>query len=157
MSQSDYVLNVETIIPAPLEKVFPFFSKPENLELLTPNFLKFRIISMPSATEKGVQIRYRLRIHHFPVQWLSEISVWEPPRRFVDTQLKGSYKKWIHEHRFEALDGKTRMTDTVHYQLPFGILGRLAHGLFVRRDIEKIFQYRQQVIQQYFTEEKDDV
>ncbi|RMI09575.1 MAG: CDP-paratose 2-epimerase [Calditrichaeota bacterium] len=154
MQPKEFVFKETTVIPAPLQEVFAFFSKPENLQRLTPEFLRFRIVSIPPEIKPGARIEYRLRIHRFPVKWLTEITVWEPPHRFVDTQLKGPYRKWVHEHRFEALDGSTRMTDTVQYQLPLGILGHLAHRLYVRKDIETIFQYRREVIQKYFSSER---
>lgn len=152
MDNHDHTLISSVVIPAPLADVFDFFSHAKNLGRITPDFLKFRILQMSAEMEAGTQIAYRLTVHHFPVRWLTEITVWEPPHLFLDTQLKGPYKRWVHEHRFEALNGSTRMTDTVTYQLPFGVLGRLAHRLFVRRDVELIFQYRKIVIQKLFNQ-----
>lgn len=149
--ESGYRLSAETFIPAPLDEVFAFFSRAENLETITPKMLNFRFVTPPPADmEQGVKITYRLQVHGFPVRWVTEISVWEPPYRFVDTQLQGPYKHWIHEHRFEAKGEGTLMTDTVHYALPFGILGKIAHGLFVHRDVVQIFAYRQDQIQFIF-------
>lgn len=152
--ESGYRFSSETFIPAPLEEVFSFFSRAENLETITPKILNFRFVTPPpTQMEQGVKITYRLQVHGFPVRWVTEISVWEPPHRFVDTQLQGPYKHWIHEHRFEAKGEGTLMTDTVHYALPLGILGTIAHGLLVRRDVEDIFRYRQEQIQLIFGQE----
>lgn len=146
-----FQLTAVTIIPAPLEQVFDFFSRAENLQQITPPWLNFRFVTAPpSEVHAGTRIEYALRVRLLPLHWLTEISVWDPPRRFVDAQLKGPYRMWVHEHRFEPLGEHTRMTDTVHYQLPFGLLGRMAHLLFVRRDIEEIFRYREEQIKMIF-------
>ena len=145
-----YRLATETLLDAPLEDVFEFFSKAENLEQLTPRSLRFKILTeLPVAMKMGTLIDYKIRIRGVPVRWRTEISIWEPGRRFVDRQLKGPYKQWIHEHRFAAEGNKTRMWDTVDYVLPFGPLGVLAHGLFVKREIEGIFKFREQAINRW--------
>lgn len=151
MKNDYYQIKQTTEISAPLENVFEFFSHAENLQKITPPWLNFRFISLlPIEMEVGTLIEYALRVRLLPIHWITEISVWEPPHRFVDQQLKGPYREWIHEHRFEALAKGTRVTDTIHYRLPLGFLGRLAQRLFVRRDVEEIFNYRQQVIQNIF-------
>ena len=123
--------------------MFEFFSAAENLEAITPAFLNFRILTpTPIQIEAGKRIEYRLRVHGVPVRWITEIAEWDPPRRFIDIQLKGPYRFWHHTHEFEAYNGGTRMTDLVRYALPFGWLGQLAHALWVRRDIERIFDHR---------------
>jgi ligand-binding SRPBCC domain-containing protein len=127
-------------LPAPLACVFPFFADPFNLELLTPLFLRFRILTPePINMAVGVRIDYALRVHGIPLRWTSEITVWEPPHRFVDVQVKGPYRWWRHEHRFEELGTTTGVTDEVEYA-PMG--GRIINALFVRRDIERIFEFR---------------
>jgi len=92
----------------------------------------------------GSIIEYRLRIRGLPMRWTSEIAVWEPPYRFVDNQLRGPYQLWHHEHTFAAENGGTRIGDHVTYSLPFGMLGEIAHAVMVKRDVESIFQFRQQ-------------
>lgn len=152
--RNGYLLTAETTIPALLEKAFDFFSHAENLQRITPPWVNFRFITQPpEEMRKGTRILYSIRLHGLPLRWLTEITTWEPPFRFVDTQLKGPYKKWIHEHRFEALGDKTRMIDTVDYQLPLGGAGRLAHRLWVRRDIEKIFHFRQAIIEELYNQQ----
>jgi len=98
----------------------------------------------------GTKPRYRLSWRGAPVSWTTEIRRWEPPFRFADVQLSGPYRLWHHTHRFEAHNGGTRMTDIVRYRLPFGVIGRAMHALKVRRDIERIFDYRFRRINERF-------
>ena len=140
----NYSLVREQWLPKQTEVAFAFFSRPENLEEITPPWLAFHIVRAEPELHAGSIIEYKLRIRGIPTRWTSEITVWEPPLRFVDTQLSGPYAKWRHEHTFSAERGGTRIRDHVDYVLPFGILGRLVHALLVRRDVETIFQYRRQ-------------
>ncbi len=138
-------------IPRPIDEVFAFFSDARNLEAITPSWLGFRILTPgPIRIAEGTRIRYRLRLHGIPVGWETEIREWKPPHRFVDVQLHGPYQLWHHTHRFEPRDGGTLMTDIVRYRLPLGIIGRLVHRLKVRRDVERIFDYRAQHIPELF-------
>jgi ligand-binding SRPBCC domain-containing protein len=101
------------------------------------------VLSAPQPLSEGALIQYRLKLHGIPIRWLTRIETWAPPRRFVDVQVRGPYALWHHTHDFTALDdGTTLMTDTVRYALPFGPFGSLAHRAFVRRDVERIFDYR---------------
>ncbi len=146
-----FVLRAEQRIPRPLDEVFEFFSRAENLEQITPPWLNFRIRNVqPSPVAAGTLIRYSLRWHVFPIRWTTRIETWQPPHRFVDLQLRGPYALWRHEHRFEAIPGGTLMSDTVQYRLPLGALGRLAHGLGVRRDVESVFAYRRLAAERIF-------
>ena len=146
-----FVFCAEQFVPRPLDEVFEFFSKAENLEQLTPKWLNFRILSVdPSPVQKGTLIKYSLRWRIFPIRWTTEIIEWDPPYRFVDLQLKGPYKLWHHEHRFVAEGNGTRITDEVQYLLPFGPLGSIAHALKVKKDVETIFAYRTKVVGQLF-------
>ena len=134
----------EQWLPKPIEDVFSFFSRPENLQEITPPWLGFHIIHADKELHTGSLIEYRLRVHGLPMTWKSEISEWSPPNRFVDTQLKGPYSLWRHEHSFTPQDSGTLIRDHVEYALPFGILGELVHRLMVRRDVNSIFDFRQQ-------------
>jgi ligand-binding SRPBCC domain-containing protein len=96
----------------------------------------------------GALIDYRLHLHRLPVRWTSRIEEWEPGRGFVDRQLRGPYRLWHHRHTFTAQDGGTVVGDVVDYALPLGRLGELAHPLFVRRDLDRIFAYRQRAVEQ---------
>lgn len=140
----EYVLRREQVLDAALEETFAFFSRAENLEAITPPWLSFRITTpSPIAMHAGTLIQYRLRLRGLPVNWLTRIEEWEPPHHFVDRQLRGPYGLWHHTHSFAELDdGRTRMVDVVRYGHRLGPLGTLAHRLFVRRDLERIFDYR---------------
>ena len=148
---ASFVFRSEQFVPRPQDEVFEFFSKAENLQELTPAWLHFRILSVdPSPVRKGTLIKYSLRWRIFPIYWTTEIVEWEPPRRFVDVQLKGPYKLWHHEHGFVAEGNGTRIMDEVQYQLPFGFLGTIAHALKVKKDVETIFTYRTGAVNRIF-------
>ena len=135
----------ETLVPRPIGEVFGFFSRAENLERITPPWLRFRIVTpQPIELRQGATIAYRMRVHGVPVRWVSEIELWDPPFEFRDVQLRGPYKVWRHTHRFSEVEGGTRMTDAVNYDVGFGPLGRLIQWLQVARDIRNIFDYREQ-------------
>lgn len=132
-----------TTVQSPLDEVFCFFSNAENLAVLTPSFLGFRILTpLPIQMEKGALIDYELRVLGIPTRWTTLISTYEAPHRFVDQQLKGPYSFWHHTHEFEAIEGGTRMTDTVRYVMPFGWLGAMVHPL-VGWMLSSIFLYRE--------------
>lgn len=132
----------------PLEQAFEFYAQARNLEAITPPWLGFRVTT-PGEIEmrEGALIEYRLALHRIPVRWRTRIESWEPPVRFVDAQLRGPYALWVHTHTLEA-DGPDAVVihDHVRYALPFGPLGALAHAAFVRRDLERIFDYRAQAV-----------
>jgi ligand-binding SRPBCC domain-containing protein len=130
-------------IPRPLEETFAFFSEADNLDRITPAFLHFRTVTpQPIDLRSGTLIDYRLKLFGVPFRWRTRIEDFTPPVRFVDVQLQGPYKVWRHRHEFAAEGNGTRMTDQVEYQLPLGPLGSVAHALFVRRTLHKIFDYR---------------
>jgi ligand-binding SRPBCC domain-containing protein len=136
----DYRLIREAIVPRPREEVFAFFADPRNLEIITPPWLNFRITTPdPISMYIGARIKYRLSIRGIPLTWVSEITVWDPPHRFVDVQVKGPYRKWIHEHLFQAVEAGTEVVDQVEYQVPGGTL---VNRFLVRPDVEKIFDFR---------------
>ena len=140
--------KTELWLPPPPEKIFPFFADALNLEILTPPWLNFKVLTpAPIAMRAGALIDYRLRIHGLPVRWRTRIREWQPPHRFVDEQLRGPYRQWIHEHTLEARDGGTLCRDLVKYAVP---LDFLLHHLFVRRDVETIFNFRTQALKKHF-------
>jgi len=134
-----FTLSSEQRFARKPEELFPFFADAGNLEQLTPPWLHFRIVSPAVAIRAGARIDYRLKVHGFPLKWRSEITVWEPPFRFIDVQTRGPYRSWIHEHTFEYRDGGTLMRDRVQYAVTGGALVR---NLLVAPDLEKIFNFR---------------
>lgn len=143
-----HVLERELRLPRPVEDVFPFFADARNLEILTPPWLNLRVITPGVITmAPGILIDYKLRVRGFPVRWQSEITAWEPPHRFVDEQRRGPYRLWVHEHRFEAVDGGTLARDKVEYAV---LGGGLVNRLLVVRDLEKIFDYRAETLKGRF-------
>lgn len=139
----------EQWISQPKDKVFHFFSEAHNLEKITPPFLNFEILkSSNNPIGKGTLIDYRLKIRGIPIRWRTKIQTWKPSEIFVDNQLRGPYRQWSHTHSFSDLKGGTLMQDRVIYQLPFGTLGLIVAGFFVRNDVASIFKYRTKVIHQ---------
>ena len=135
-------------LPQPLEEVFAFFSDAVNLDAITPPWLHFRTVTpRPMEMHLSATIDYKLRIHGFPIRWRSKITAWEPPMRFVDEQVRGPYRLWIHEHTFAERDGGTLVCDRVHYAVPFDWL---VHPLLVRGDMERIFRYRSDMLRRHF-------
>jgi ligand-binding SRPBCC domain-containing protein len=139
-----HTLRREQRLPGPPADVFAFFGDAGNLEAITPPWLRFEVVTpRPIPMRVGTLIEYRLALHGLPLRWLTRIEAWEPGERFVDVQLAGPYGLWHHAHEF-APDGNggTLMRDVVRYALPAWPLGELAHRLFVRRDLERIFAFR---------------
>lgn len=135
-----YHFHDEIWLPRPRDQIFPFFADAGNLCEITPPWVRFEILTpQPITMQPGTLIDYRIRVHGFPVRWRTEISEWNPPFQFIDTQLRGPYSTWRHTHRFEEKGGGTLCIDDVDYR-PRG--GALMNWLFVRRDVESIFRFR---------------
>ena len=146
-----HILTKETIINRPLNEVFDFFSKAENLNKLTPPELSFKIITpLPIEIKQGAVIDYKIKLNGIPFYWKTEITIFEPQKRFIDKQLKGPYKVWIHEHTFEERDGKTYMKDIVQFLSPGWILEPLINKLFVEKKVKAIFDYRETILKGLF-------
>lgn len=137
----------ETRLPQPIDRVFPFFANADNLERITPPELRFRILTPGVAMREGARIRYSLSLFGFRFRWTTEITRWDPPHEFVDVQLSGPYRQWVHTHAFRPDGTGTLMTDTVDYALPVQPLGELALPI-VRSQIRRIFAHRREVIAQ---------
>lgn len=147
-ANGEYILRAEQWIGRSPEALFPFYGDARNLEKLTPRWLRFEVLTpAPIEMKPGALIDYRLRIRGIPIRWRTHISAWEPPYRFVDEQVRGPYRQWIHEHTFESHDGGTRVADVVRY-IPRG--GVLINTLFVGPDVKRIFRHRQQRLAELF-------
>ncbi|HUV30138.1 MAG TPA: SRPBCC family protein [Acidobacteriota bacterium] len=135
-----------------LNDAWRFFSNPANLALLTPPSLNLRPISdVPALMYEGMLVTYRITpFAGIPVTWVTEITHVNEPFMFIDEQRFGPYRFWHHEHRFEEIANGIVLGDTVRYGLPLGILGRIAHALVVRRQIDAIFAFRERVLGQRF-------
>lgn len=144
-----YELRTEVRVPGRLEDVFPFFADAANLELLTPPWLKFEIVSpRPIEMRVGALIDYRIWLRIIPLRWRTRITTWKPPYRFVDEQLRGPYRLWIHEHTFSQDGSDVVVRDHVRYAVPGGPgLERIAHALLVKPDLARIFDYRVEAMQ----------
>jgi ligand-binding SRPBCC domain-containing protein len=150
-----YRLETQVWLNRPREDVFKFFADPQNLERLTPSWLHFKILTPPGTEiRRGALLDYRLRIRGIPLRWQSEIAVWEPPLRFVDRQTRGPYSLWVHEHTFAEKQQGTLVGDRVEYAVRGG---RLVQKFLVGPDLERIFRFRQRVLQQIFEAPRQSV
>ena len=144
-------LHYETLVQAPLEATFAFFADASNLQRLTPPWLQFEMRTpTPVEMREGLEIEYRIRLYGVPMRWRSRIDVWEPRHRFVDRQITGPYLWWRHEHRFAPAGDATRVVDDVEYVPRAAWIA----GRFVRRDLERIFTYRQNTLREIFRDGK---
>jgi ligand-binding SRPBCC domain-containing protein len=139
-----HVLERSQRVELPARQAFDFYVDAHNLEPMTPPWLHFEVTTPGEPIlRRGTLLDYKLRLHGVPVRWQTLIETWEPPLRFVDVQAKGPYSLWEHTHLFEKDgDAATIVRDRVRYEIPLGPLGALAHRLFVRRDLKRIFDYR---------------
>ncbi|MES1255779.1 MAG: TIGR01777 family oxidoreductase [Acidobacteriota bacterium] len=145
-----YLLRTTTIVNAPLDQVFPFFSRAENLGLITPAGMGFAIRGAAPTIAEDTTIDYTVRIGFSALAWRSRIVRWQPGRAFVDQQERGPYASWWHEHVFRAEGNRTVMDDRVYYAPPLGLLGRLANRVFIAPTLRRVFQYRGDVIRLRF-------
>lgn len=135
----------------PPERVFPFFADASNLEEITPDFLRFRVVTpRPIAMRVGTRIDYRLRIHRVPVAWRTNIAEWDPPHAFADEQVRGPYRLWHHRHTFEPSHGGTLARDEVRLLPRGGYLAPLVMNLFVANDVKAIFAHRARCLVELF-------
>jgi ligand-binding SRPBCC domain-containing protein len=147
-----YQLKREQLVKTDLQTCWDFFSSPKNLSVITPEKMKFTVLTeQPKTMYEGLMIAYKVSpVLGIPMGWITEIKTVQDGVFFVDEQRKGPYKIWHHEHHFEAVEGGVLMTDIVSYTLPFGFLGKLAHWLFVRKELEAIFEYRFKKVDELF-------
>jgi ligand-binding SRPBCC domain-containing protein len=135
---SQQTLERTQVVGVPLDDAWRFYADPQNLEAITPPWLRFRIVSAPATLERGSHLRYRLSLFGVPIRWLTVIDRWQPPRTFVDVQLRGPYLLWEHTHRLSTVAGGTEIYDHVRYRVP----GGAPVALVVRPLLDAIFDYR---------------
>ena len=151
MATKTHRLYRKTRVPASVEDVFHFFGQVENLGRITPAWYHFRSLTpTPLALSLGLQIDFALKLNGFPVSWKTEITGWDPPHSFEDTQIRGPYKQWVHFHKFTAEGNETIMEDAVVYRCPGWILEPLVDFWYVRRKLEAIFDYRENKVLSIF-------
>ena len=143
-----FQIHQEQLLAYPQEQVFRFFASAENLNILTPPWLGFNILTpLPIEMAVGAIIEYRIRLRGIPLIWRSEITEWQPPLAFCDEQRRGPYRYWIHRHAFEERPDGTMVTDHVDY----GVLGgALVNRLFVAGELRRIFDYRKAMLAELF-------
>ena len=141
----------EQFFTRPRKEIFAFFADAANLERITPESLRFEMLTpMPIEMKPGALLDYRLKLFGIPVRWTSRIETFEPETSFSDVQIKGPYRSWHHRHEFFEHEDGTLMRDTVDYALPLGPLGALVRRLFVSRNLDRIFLHRRAVLRAEF-------
>lgn len=143
-----YQLKKVQVIPASIEKVWEFFSSPENLKKITPPHLGFQVLSTQHGDKMytGQLIEYTVKpLLGIPLYWMTEITQVEPMKYFVDEQRHGPYSFWQHQHHFKKVNDGVEMTDIVHYKIPFWFIGDIANSLFVKSQLKKIFDFREEL------------
>ena len=145
-------LEQDQWLPIPIEEAWKFFSSPRNLDAITPPDLGFKIEALPSEEMyEGEIITYRVKIlPGFWIPWVTEIKSVQRGESFIDEQRSGPYRFWHHRHRFESKDGGTQMRDLVHYSVGLSFLGEIAHALYVRKKLERIFAFRRKILEERF-------
>ena len=144
-------LKFEQRIDKPIKEVFDFFSDPENLALITPNKLSFKIITpTPIKMKEGQLIDYTIKLYGFEVRWRTLITEYEYPKKFIDQQIKGPYSMWHHVHTFYDHGNYVHMVDEINYSISFGLIGKLINKLLIKKDLIEIFDYRKNIIDKHF-------
>jgi ligand-binding SRPBCC domain-containing protein len=145
-----YTLHKEIEVDASINQVWEFISHPQNLDRITPDDMEFKIVTdVPDQMFNGLLVEYRVKIPLIGWQvWVSELKHIEPGSYFVDEQKIGPYRFWYHEHRIETTGDKVNVIDHVSYEVPFGIFGKIAHSLFIRPTLERIFEHREKMFKE---------
>jgi len=152
-----YNYTNKQFLPIPVQEAWDFFSSPRNLIKITPDRMNFEIlsISLDKKIYSGQIIQYKVSVlPGIRLRWVTEITNVNEHNWFIDEQKVGPYSIWHHQHHFHESEGGTEMIDDLSYAMPLGFLGRLAHWLFVKREIEKIFMYRKKVLDELFPNKK---
>jgi ligand-binding SRPBCC domain-containing protein len=152
-----YSIKTVQFLPWSMEETWDFFSSPKNLSKITPTNLGFKIISKHHGEKMypGQVIEYIVKpVLGIPMYWMTEITHVENEKYFVDEQRFGPYSMWHHQHHFKQVEGGVEMTDIVHYKLPLGFLGDIAHAIFVKKQLQGIFNFRYQVVEELTAKRK---
>lgn len=149
-----YQLRKTQFVKTDINMCWDFFSRPENLKKITPEYMGFDIkVDLPEKMYEGLMIEYIVRpLFGIPMSWITEIKTVRENEYFVDEQRKGPYKIWHHEHHFKEVEGGVEMIDIVSYEVPFGFLGKLAHPIIVEGKLEEIFKHRFSQVEKIFNE-----
>ena len=148
-----HLYKTEQFLPVSKAKAWAFFSSPNNLALITPPEMEFKILGSVKDTGiyEGMKIDYSVKpLWGFPVHWQTEICKVDDKNYFTDRQLIGPYSSWEHTHTFLEKDGGVLMQDVVNYKIPLGPLGKLLNSLLIQRKIKEIFDYRRKVLETMF-------
>jgi len=143
---ADYIVESRMWLPKPRAEVFAFFADPANLVRVAPPSLGLRVLGPPPVMTAGATFDLRLRWLGLPLRWRMFVREYDPPFRFLDVQVRGPYARWEHRHIFLAEAGGTTVEDRIVYRLPLGALGRVAHILFVHRQLVALWRYRRNKI-----------
>ncbi len=148
-----YQLNKTQEIPASINEVWDFISSPRNLKKITPAYMGFEITNEPIAEKMyaGMIIKYKVTpLLGLPMTWVTEITHVKDQDYFVDEQRVGPYKIWHHQHKLTPIDGGTLMEDIVSYLPPLGPLGSIANAIFIKNQLEGIFDFRTKAVDELF-------
>ncbi len=146
-------LKQEQFLPVSLDEAWDFFSHPKNLAVMTPEYLNLKFTNElhGDAMYPGQVITYKVKpLLGIPLFWMTEITHVVPGKFFVDEQRFGPYALWHHQHHFEAVEGGVMMTDIVHYKAPLGFLGDIAVSLFIKKQLNEIFEFRKKKVTELF-------
>ena len=149
-----YQLKRTQFVSTDIQTCWDFFSSPKNLQKITPDYMGFDVLTyVPDMMYEGLMIAYKIKpLFGIPINWVTEIKYVHEKSFFVDEQRFGPYKMWHHEHHFKEVEGGVEMTDIVSYDLPLGILGKIAHPLIVKRKLDDIFDYRFKQVEEIFNQ-----
>jgi ligand-binding SRPBCC domain-containing protein len=149
-----YVLKTEQKIPISLDEAWDFFSSPLNLAKITPPDMGFVVTSDYAADAKvytGMIITYKISpLLGIKMDWMTEITHVADKQYFVDEQRFGPYALWHHQHHFKEIEGGVQMNDILHYAIPYGFIGTIANNVFVGKEVNRIFAYREKAIEKLF-------
>lgn len=147
-----YQLHAIQSLPISAPEAWAFLSDPENLKRITPQHMGFTILNtINKPMYPGQIIQYRISPFPFVnTRWVTEITHVRDGEYFVDEQRFGPYKLWHHKHFIKVIKGGVALEDLVDFKLPFGVFGRIAYRLFIRKQLFNIFKFREQKLTQLF-------